>query len=316
LALRIKAGDQAAREALIVANLRLVMRIASAYKSRGATVDDLIQEGNRGLMRAAESYDPQTHNCRFASYATFWIRCMIQRALTANFSLIRVPDYIFRLRSRLGKVASEVLGGAPGAIDLARDIPVSPEIAARMRVSSRRLGHIRRSFTECWSYHAGDGESGEDGAVLGARAVADRYRPDLNLERVEAIAALYRALNHLTPFESWLIRHRFGLDKAQVELAEDHVVSPRRRGGRQAAPSTGGGSGAVGAPSQAGDHAAPGTPRRASYVAIARAFGIPTTRVRQIERDALRKLRAQLEGSFAGETSGPVVCSASVSLSD
>ena len=106
LAARIKAGDQVAREVLIVANLRLVANIARRYYSYGATLDDLIQEGSRGLIYAVERYDPETHNTRFSTYASYWIRNTIQRAIAANFSLIRVPDYMFRLNVRSHQAAA------------------------------------------------------------------------------------------------------------------------------------------------------------------------------------------------------------------
>jgi RNA polymerase primary sigma factor len=312
LALRIKSGDQAAREALIVANLRLVIRIASAYQSRGATLDDLIQEGNRGLMRAAEHYDPQAHNSRFASYASFWIRCMIQRAVTANFSLIRVPDYIFRLRSRLDRAVGQAREGASTEVQPHSGVPLPAEVASRMRISNRRLGHIYRSFTECRSYNATD-EVSEEGC---AGAIPDSHRPDVNLERIESISALYRAMEILTPFEAWLIRHRFGLANPHAKPEAFRATSrSRAKDNRNTSVMTRKLS-ALDNPEQVGELKEIGSQRRASYVTIARAFGIPTTRVRQIEQAALEKLRARLEGSFGSESAGPVVSSVHVRLSD
>ena len=100
LAARIKDGDDEARNTLITANLRLVVHLAKHYHCSGASLDDLIQEGTRGLIRAVRDFDPQLHNTRFSSYATYWIRNAIQRAIAANASLIRLPDYMFRLRSQ------------------------------------------------------------------------------------------------------------------------------------------------------------------------------------------------------------------------
>jgi len=82
LAERIKAGDQRAQERLILANRRLVFRIVRNYKIPGVSLDDLVQEGSVGLIRAAQNFDPSTHAIRFSSYAAFWIRAFIQRALT------------------------------------------------------------------------------------------------------------------------------------------------------------------------------------------------------------------------------------------
>ena len=92
LAERIKAGDVDAGQQLITANLGLVLHAVSDYKQCGVPLDDLIQEGNLGLIRAARHFDPATHTARFATYATYWIRCFIVRALASNGSLIQRPE--------------------------------------------------------------------------------------------------------------------------------------------------------------------------------------------------------------------------------
>ena len=142
LAARIKAGDQVAREALIVANLRLVANIARRYYSYGATLDDLIQEGSRGLIYAVERYDPETHNTRFSTYASYWIRNTIQRAIAANFSLIRVPDYMFRLNVR-----SHQVGGEPRTEDRpAPDDRGSAALGSRLEISHRQRQLLNHSI--------------------------------------------------------------------------------------------------------------------------------------------------------------------------
>ena len=108
LAARIKAGDMAARELLIVANLRLVVKLAHRYARSGASLDDLIQEGSRGLIRAVDCFDPQTHNTRFSTYAIHWIRKGIQVAMEASGSMIHVPTYLLRLRYRFERVMDEL----------------------------------------------------------------------------------------------------------------------------------------------------------------------------------------------------------------
>jgi RNA polymerase sigma factor (sigma-70 family) len=92
LAERIKTGDLAAEQNLITANLRLVFIAVNDYMQCGVPADDLIQEGNLGLMRAARHFDPSTHTTRFATYAIYWIRCFIVRALASNRSLIHHPE--------------------------------------------------------------------------------------------------------------------------------------------------------------------------------------------------------------------------------
>ena len=116
LAIRIKAGDPVAREALIVAHLGLVMKIAHRYYSFGASIDDLIQEGNHGLVEAAGRYDPESHNASFAGYASFWIRNRIRRSVEANYSLIRRPAYMFRLNYRSSRVDGRSRTGEEAAL--------------------------------------------------------------------------------------------------------------------------------------------------------------------------------------------------------
>src|SRR6185312_4866574 len=94
LAERIKGGDQTARKRLILANLRLVVEIARRFRSRKLSLEDMIQEGNLGLIRASEDFDPTIHAYRFASYAEIWIRSYVHKALIANDSLVRVPEHV------------------------------------------------------------------------------------------------------------------------------------------------------------------------------------------------------------------------------
>ncbi len=100
LAERIKRGDTAARKQLILANLRLVISIARKYKSSNLSFDDLVQEGNLGLIRASQDFDPSIRDSRFSTYAKLWIKAFVHRALITNDSLIRVPEHLFELRKR------------------------------------------------------------------------------------------------------------------------------------------------------------------------------------------------------------------------
>jgi RNA polymerase primary sigma factor len=95
LAVRIAAGDRQARDALVQANLGLVVRVARGYQGRGLSLDDLVGEGNLGLIRAAEAFIP-----RFSTYATYWIKDAILAALYSTTATIRVPGYMVRLLSK------------------------------------------------------------------------------------------------------------------------------------------------------------------------------------------------------------------------
>jgi RNA polymerase primary sigma factor len=104
---RIQSGDLAAREHMIRANLRLVVSVAKLYAERGLALQDLIAEGNIGLMKAAEKFDP-TAGCRFSTYGTWWIKQSIRRALTNTVKSVRVPSYMSELISRWRIVSQEL----------------------------------------------------------------------------------------------------------------------------------------------------------------------------------------------------------------
>src|SRR6202789_4748905 len=124
LARRIKRGDQAARQQMIKANLRLVVKIAHDYASYGLPLLDLISEGNIGLMKAVERFDPKKGG-KLSTYAAWWIKQSIKRALANQSKTIRLPvhlvDKIARMR-RVGMVLSERLGRAPPAAEIAEEV--------------------------------------------------------------------------------------------------------------------------------------------------------------------------------------------------
>lgn len=124
LAERIKAGDRLAHEQLVLAYRRLVFRIVREYKTRGISRDDLIQEGSVGLIRAAQNFDPPTSGFRFSTYAKFWIRAFIQRAISNDGSLVRLlasPD------------------GSPGQFQTAENDLLVQEERAAVHAALRRL---------------------------------------------------------------------------------------------------------------------------------------------------------------------------------
>ncbi len=262
LAARIKAGDQVAREALIVANLRLVVNIAKHYYSYGATLDDLIQEGSRGLIRAVELYDPETHNTRFSTYASYWIRNAIQRAITVNFSLIRVPEYMFRLNVRAHRDGSDSQT-EDGAVPDGRE---SAALDSRLEISQRRRQLLNRSMISRSSYYGTD-DYGEETSL--EESIADMHIPEHDLETAETLDELHKALDQLTPVEAWLIRRRFGLD-------DPHEDSPSTVSLAVTAKMAAGGS------------------RQWTYRRLGRALGISVPRLRQVEEGALGKLRSWL----------------------
>src|SRR3989454_12212012 len=121
LAYRIEEGDNQARDHLVRANLRLVVNIARSYIGKGLSLQDLIAEGNLGLLRAVEGFDP-TMNTRFSTYASFWIKQSIKRALVNTAKTIRIPAYMVELLSKWRRASAKLqdeLGRAPTQEEIA-----------------------------------------------------------------------------------------------------------------------------------------------------------------------------------------------------
>jgi len=303
LAARIKAGDQAAREALIVANFGLVCNIARRYHSPGATLDDLIQEGSRGLILAVDRYDPKTHNTRFSTYATYWIRNTIQRAVAANFSLVRLPDYMFRLIRQSRRVGEELAAKEEAATDVGPAGCGSTELGSRSKASRRRLQLLNQAMISGSSYY-GDDAGGEETTL--EETIADGHRPEHDLLAAEELDELHRALDRLTPVEAWLIRRRFGMADPRADwelgvrgwgLGELDTPTPNFPAPNSFSPSLGTLAGRA-APAQAAPRS-----RRWTYARLGRALGLSVHRVRQIEQRALEKLRGSLRNGLSARRS-------------
>lgn len=264
LARRVKAGDQAARDELIVRNMPLAIRMASQFESSGMTFDDLVQEGFCGLIIAAEKFDPQTHGTRFSSYAFYWIIQGIQRAIGRNSSLVRVPDYLWRLQHRLQQMMVRERNLEYQGV---RPEPHSPDaLAETLGVSLSRLDLLHRAQLERRPPQVGD-----DGDELSMESqVLDPFSPTDEVEKAEQIQTLYRAIETLPPVEAWVIRRRFRL--------------PERYGEDEPAPGTD--------PSEE-------APR--SMDALAAELGVCRRRVVELERSALRRLRTILDSGASDE---------------
>jgi RNA polymerase primary sigma factor len=135
---RIQAGDLEAREHMIRANLRLVVSIAKIYSERGLSLQDLIAEGNIGLMKAAEKFDPAA-GCRFSSSATWWIKQSIRRALVNTVKSVRVPSYMTELISKWRVVSQEL------AFTKGRN-PTVEEVARELGIPQNNWGLLRRTI--------------------------------------------------------------------------------------------------------------------------------------------------------------------------
>ncbi len=216
---------QASRERMIRANLRLVVAIAKNYTNRGLTLSDLIEEGNIGLMRAVEGFDP-AQGARFSTYASWWIKQAIKRALINARQPIHIPAYMVELIAKW-KVASR---------DLERELGVPPtieQLADRMELPIKKVRIIKRAV-KAFRTPAQEG-NGSDGDLMSmADLVADSRTatPDDSVLQSEEITVLRRLLETIDDREATILRLRFGLDGREPltlkQIADEVGISRER----------------------------------------------------------------------------------------
>ncbi|MDP6439019.1 MAG: RNA polymerase sigma factor RpoD/SigA [Candidatus Brocadiia bacterium] len=220
-------GDPEARERLILCNLRLVVSIAKRFQGRGLPLMDLIEEGNLGLLRAIERFDPDK-GVRVSTLATWWIERAIRRALYSSVRTVRIPAYMFEIIARAKATALELHE------ELART-PTMPEIAARMKLTKRTATLLQRAMRGRTRSLSEPVAGGYDGSQTTLDAVLEdegAARPDEIVLGEMEHQALHRMIQSIDGREAHILALRFGLEdedpKTLSKIAEIVGLSRER----------------------------------------------------------------------------------------
>jgi RNA polymerase primary sigma factor len=206
LACQVQAGDKLARQHMIRANLRLVVQAARAFQGRGVELADLIAEGNLGLIRAVEEFDPG-RNVRFSTYATYWIRQSMQRALDSQGTPIRLPAYLLRLMARWRDEQARFRN------EFDR-LPTDQEMALRLDLPPKKWNRVRRAWQ---IQHSTFESAGYEGDVLPDH----KPGPEQTIEQHERIQRIRDAVDRLGEREAAVLRWRFGLTDEGPQTFEE-----------------------------------------------------------------------------------------------
>jgi len=241
LARRIRRGDKQAREHMIKANLRLVVKIARDYDGLGLPLLDLINEGNIGLMKGVERFDP-TKGAKLSTYASWWIRQSIKRALANQSKTIRLPVHVVDKMAHIRRAEVRLRA------TLDRD-PTDEELAEELDMSPRRVGQYRQASKAPVSLDASIGNDDDSNRIADIVADPNAAAPFEHVLQETDHELVREAMATLTSREVAILSRRFGLDNGNEETLEEIGVR----------------------------------------------FSLTRERIRQIQQEALKKLRARME---------------------
>src|SRR5947199_672891 len=200
LAYRIEDGDNEARDRMVRANLRLVVNIARSYTGKGLGLQDLIEEGNLGLLRAVEGFDP-TMNTRFSTYASYWITQSIKRALVNTAKTIRIPAYMVELPAKWRRATTKLQD------ELGRP-PTHEEVARYLGLPKKKLNIIKKAIRVYNS--APQTDQAETGFSIDEMLMDARSKsPDMEMVETDDLSHVMALLEKMDKREATVLRMRF-----------------------------------------------------------------------------------------------------------
>src|SRR5437660_4624142 len=212
LAYRIEEGDNEARDQMVRANLRLVVNIARSYTNKGLSLQDLIEEGNLGLLRAVEGFDPRM-NTRFSTYASYWIKQSIKRALVNTAKTIRIPAYMVELLAKWRRATSKLQD------ELGRP-PTNEEVAKFLNLPKQKLSIIKKAIRVYNS--APQTEQTETARSLDEMVMDGHSKaPDLEMVEADDLHHVLELLEKMDKREATVLRMRFGLDDEEPKTLKE-----------------------------------------------------------------------------------------------
>ncbi len=204
-------GDGGARRKLIVSNLRLVVSIAKKYLYYGMPLLDLIEEGNLGLMKAVDRYDPD-RGCKFSTYATWWIRQAVTRSLSNQGRTVRIPVYITDNVARYKKVSEDLYiktGKQPELEEVAKHLGVKVQEAKRLKEFVEVVAPLEKA------------QNADGAEPMTATENAEPRQRDKAIEQIELDQQMDELMKQLTDREANIIRYRYGLSDGMVHTLEE-----------------------------------------------------------------------------------------------